>query len=93
MRLLQQFLRHRLVDLRCGQGEGRADLEGGRVLDEVDGRMDDDGIDALVSIIKGELASKVETVLVISHRDMMFDTFDKEIKVVRKDRFSYLDAV
>lgn len=63
------------------------------VLDEVDGRMDDDGIDALVSIIKGELASKVETVLVISHRDMMFDTFDKEIKVVRKDRFSYLDAV
>ncbi len=63
------------------------------VLDEVDGRMDDDGIDALINIIKGELASKVETVLVISHRDMMFDTFDKEIKVVRKERFSYLDAV
>lgn len=62
------------------------------VLDEVDGRMDDDGIDALISIIKGELATKVETVLVISHRDMMFDTFDKEIKVVRKDRFSYLDV-
>lgn len=62
------------------------------VLDEVDGRMDDDGIDALIGIIKGELASKVETVLVISHRDMMFDTFDKEVKVVRKDRYSYLEV-
>ena len=62
------------------------------VLDEVDGRMDNDGIDALIGIIKGELSTKVETVLVISHRDLMFDTFDKEIKVVRKERFSYLDV-
>ncbi len=62
------------------------------VLDEVDGRMDDDGIDALIGIIKGELATKVETVLVISHRDLMFDTFDKEVRVIRKDRYSYLEV-
>lgn len=63
------------------------------VLDEVDGRMDDDGIEALINIIKNDLASKVETILVISHRDMMFDTFSKEIKVTRDDRFSHIEVV
>lgn len=61
------------------------------VLDEVDGRMDDDGIDALINIIKNDLTSKVESILVISHRDMMFDTFSKEIKVIRDDRFSRIE--
>jgi len=60
------------------------------VLDEVDGRLDDDGIDALINIIKDDLSSKVETILVISHRDLMFDTFPNEIRVVRQDRFSHL---
>lgn len=60
------------------------------VLDEVDGRMDDDGIDALISIIKNDLASKAESILIISHRDLMFDTFPHEIRVVRKDRLSRL---
>ncbi len=59
-------------------------------LDEVDGRLDDDGIDSLVSIIKNDLAPKVETILIISHRNMMFDTFSREIKVSRTDRFSQL---
>lgn len=60
------------------------------VLDEVDGRLDDDGIDSLISIIKNDLAGRVETILVISHRNMMFDTFGREIKVQRVDRFSTL---
>lgn len=60
------------------------------VLDEVDGRLDDDGIDALIGIIKNDLAPKVETVLVISHRNMMFDTFPNEIKVTRTNRFSQI---
>lgn len=60
------------------------------VLDEVDGRLDDDGIDALIGIIKNDLAPKVETVLVISHRNMMFDTFPNELKVTRTNRFSQL---
>jgi DNA repair exonuclease SbcCD ATPase subunit len=63
------------------------------VLDEVDGRMDDDGIDSLISIIKNDLASRVETVLIISHRNMMFDTFEREIKVTRKERYSYLNLL
>ena len=63
------------------------------VLDEVDGRLDDDGIDALINIIKTDLAHRVETILVISHRNLMFDTFSREIRVIRKDRFSTLEIV
>lgn len=62
------------------------------VLDEVDGRMDDDGIDSLISVIKNDLASRVETILVISHRNLMFDTFPKEIKVTRTKRQSELQV-
>lgn len=53
------------------------------VLDEVDGRLDDDGIDSLIGIIKNDLGDKVETVMVISHRNMMHDTFAKEMKITR----------
>jgi len=60
------------------------------VLDEVDGRLDDDGIDSLINIIKDDLSSKVESILVISHRELMWDTFANEVKVTRKDRFSHL---
>lgn len=63
------------------------------VLDEVDGRLDDDGIDALIKIIKNDLAHRVESILIISHRNMMFDTFNKEMRVIRKNRFSYLEAI
>lgn len=63
------------------------------VLDEVDGRLDDDGIDALINIIKTDLAHRVETILVISHRNLMFDTFPREMRVVRKDRFSTLEVL
>ena len=58
------------------------------VLDEVDGRMDDDGIDGLINIIKQELAPKVETILIISHRNQMHDVFDKEIRVTKSDNMS-----
>ncbi len=60
------------------------------VLDEVDGRLDDDGIDSLINIIKNDLAPKVETVFIISHRNMMFDTFSQELKVTRSNRFSHI---
>lgn len=60
------------------------------VLDEVDGRLDDDGIDALINVIKNDLAPKVESILIISHRGMMFDTFPNELCVVRSGRFSQL---
>ena len=60
------------------------------VLDEVDGRMDTEGIEALISIIKNDLAHRVESIFIISHRDIMFDVFPDEIKVMRSDRFSQL---
>lgn len=61
------------------------------VLDEVDGRMDDDGIDGLINIIKQELASKVETILIISHRNQMHDVFDKEIHVTKANNCSRIN--
>lgn len=63
------------------------------VLDEVDGRMDDDGIDGLINVIKNDLAPKVESIIVISHKNMMFDTFSNELRVVRTNRFSQLISV
>jgi DNA repair exonuclease SbcCD ATPase subunit len=63
------------------------------VLDEVDGRLDDEGIDALINIIKTDLSHRVESILMISHRNMMFDTFSKELRVFRKDRFSTLEVL
>lgn len=54
------------------------------VLDEVDGRLDDDGIDSLINIIKNDLSPKVESVLIISHRNMMHDTFARELVVKRE---------
>lgn len=63
------------------------------VLDEVDGRLDDDGIDSLINVIKNDLSNRVETIFIISHRNMMHDTFPREIKVTRKNRFSSLELV
>lgn len=63
------------------------------VMDEVDGRLDNDGIDSLINIIKNDLSHRVESLLVISHRDMMHDTFPREIKVRRKQRFSHLEVI
>lgn len=63
------------------------------VLDEVDGRMDDDGIDALVNVIKDDLAHRVETILIISHKPMMHDMFPNEIIVRRTNRESRLEIL
>lgn len=60
------------------------------VLDEVDGRMDDDGIEGLINIIKNELSQKVECILIISHRNQMHDVFDKEIRVLKRDGESFI---
>lgn len=60
------------------------------VLDEVDGRLDDEGIDSLINIVKDDLSTKVESILIISHRDQMYDIFPSQISVKRKDRFSHI---
>lgn len=58
------------------------------VLDEVDGRMDQAGVDFLVDIINNDIASKVETVLVISHKQSTHDVFPREITIGREGRLS-----
>lgn len=63
------------------------------VLDEVDGRLDDDGIDALINVIKTDLATRVESILIISHRNNMQDTFPSQIAIKRKDRFSHIECI
>ena len=63
------------------------------VLDEVDGRLDDDGINSLINIIKNDIASKVETVLIISHRPDMHDIFPSQINIIRENRFSRIESV
>jgi len=62
------------------------------VLDEVDGRLDDDGVESLINIIKTDLADRVETLLIISHKNTMRDVFPNEIRVRRVKRFSYLES-
>lgn len=60
------------------------------VLDEVDGRLDDDGIDSLINIIKTDLGTRAESILIISHRNHMQDVFPKEIRVVKSNGLSRL---
>lgn len=63
------------------------------VLDEVDGRLDGSGIAALIQIIKNDLAYKVDTILVISHKPEMRDVFPRQIHVVRDGEFSRLEEI
>ena len=63
------------------------------ILDEVDGRMDDDGIESLINIIKNDLSSRIESILIISHRNMMQDVFPKELLVKRSNRFSVVASI
>lgn len=61
------------------------------VLDEVDGRMDEDGVNGLIDIVKNDMAGRAEAVLIISHKDGMRDVFPREISVTRKDRISVIE--
>lgn len=63
------------------------------VLDEVDGRLDDDGINSLINIIKNDISTKVETVLIISHRPDMHDIFPSQINIIRENRLSRIESV
>lgn len=63
------------------------------VLDEVDGRLDDDGLDSLINIIKNDFGTRAETVLIISHKNLMQDTFPRQVSVVREQRFSRIDSI
>lgn len=61
------------------------------VLDEVDGQMDHQGLNALIHIIKNDLANRAGSTFIISHRNTMQSVFGSEIKVRKRDKLSYLE--
>ncbi len=63
------------------------------VLDEVDGRLDEYGIEAFINIIKDDLASRAETIFIVSHRSQMADVFPHELHIKRQNRFSTLQLL
>jgi DNA repair exonuclease SbcCD ATPase subunit len=60
------------------------------LLDEVDSKMDSEGVDCLVEIIRSDISKRAETVLVISHKKDMLDKFPKIVRV-HKDKFSTIE--
>jgi len=63
------------------------------VLDEVDGRMDDEGVECLKSVVLDDLAPRVDTILVISHKESMRDAFPHQITIEKRGSFSLLAEV
>jgi exonuclease SbcC len=64
------------------------------VFDEVDGRLDQDGVEKFVEIIFNEVATRCSTIPVISHKDSMRDAFPTKI-IVRKNEedFSFIEEI
>jgi DNA repair exonuclease SbcCD ATPase subunit len=62
------------------------------VLDEVDGQMDRQGINALIHIIKNDLVNRAGSVFIISHNNTMQSVFGSEIKVRKRAKLSYLES-
>jgi DNA repair exonuclease SbcCD ATPase subunit len=60
-------------------------------LDEVDGQMDPQGIDALIHIIKNDLSRRAGSIFVISHMNTMQSVFGSEIRVRKRGKLSYLE--
>ena len=54
------------------------------VFDEVDGRLDGDGIQRFIEVLFNEFSSDKVSNLVISHKDAMVDSFPTKI-IIRKD--------
>lgn len=60
------------------------------VLDEVDGQMDEQGIDSLIHIIKNDLTNRAGNVFIISHMNTMQNVFGSEIRVIKRGKTSRL---
>jgi len=69
------------------------------ILDEVDGRLDADGIQAFIDIIHNDFSSgggsrpKPDSILIISHRPEMLDAFPSKILVKKSQGFSFIESV
>jgi DNA repair exonuclease SbcCD ATPase subunit len=69
------------------------------VLDEIDGRLDSEGIESFISIIHNDFASnsdtrsKPDTILIISHRPEMLDAFPSKMLVRKKEGLSFIESI
>lgn len=63
------------------------------VLDEVDGALDAVGVDCLVDIVTNDLASKVDTILIVSHKEAMKNMFPNQIVVENHNGFSMVSEM
>ena len=61
------------------------------VLDEPDHHLDGVGRRMLIDIINDDLATRFDTIFVISHNNAFKDVFPSQLTVRRVDRLSYLD--
>ena len=61
------------------------------VLDEPDHHLDEAGRSTLIDIINDDLASRFESIFIISHNNAFKDVFPSQLTVRRIDRLSYLD--
>lgn len=60
------------------------------VLDEPEKALDEYGRQMLISVIKDDLATRFESIFIISHSDCFHDVFPHQITVERTDRFSHI---
>lgn len=69
------------------------------VLDEVDGKLDADGIESFINIINNDFNNlekarpKPDSILIISHRPEMLDAFPSKILVKKSQGFSFIESV
>lgn len=67
------------------------------VLDEIDGRLDSDGIESFINVINNDFVGesdnrpKPRTILIISHRNEMLDAFSNKILVKKQNDNSFID--
>lgn len=65
------------------------------VFDEVDGRLDEEGIYKFVEVLNTNFISKDKTspILIISHRNEMKDSFPSQIKITKINNFSHIEEI
>jgi DNA repair exonuclease SbcCD ATPase subunit len=63
------------------------------ILDEPEKALDEYGRQMLISVIKDDLATRFESIFIISHSDCFQDVFPHQITVERTDRFSHITDI
>lgn len=61
------------------------------VLDELDKEFDKDGVEEYIRLIIDDLSNRIDTILVISHKDEINYAFPTQIKVKKENDLSYLE--